>query len=637
MRISKTRRILAGLAGALAAVLLMGCGICGKSDVVFREKRMAGVSIGRLPMIRQPDGNREDITCKGSYYGDSTPSEIVAEAGGYQLTAGMLNLLYAMEVAESGKAEGPRAPVLLLGLDRQMCGIPGQEHLTWQQHLLQKALNTWHSCIGLVEKSKQAHMPLDPEYSPYPRIHELYLQEDLPLIPYLYGWDTSYRINRLHQDYMDDLPERLEALGGADALAKAMGGNQEELLALGELLNQAYGYYAFDRFHQSISEEEMALRGSTMVSREKTVTFRHVLLTGEDRESRAQELMEEIQKDAMTEAEFGALANQWSQDLGTKACGGLYTGVPRGTLAKELEEWLFDSIRMPGDHAVVKSSVGTHIVWFRCVDGQLDEAENVILQERSMILVEGAKRELPMTVHYDRIRLKKPDGELGITLSDILYPDIAHEEIPDVPCYLQQDYPHSDYGLYNLASYGCGITTLAMLASYMTDEYLTPPVMADRYGSYCLSSGTNTELMIDSAWDLGYYVDSVSFDWHDARDAMERGLMVISLQHKGHFTGGGHYLLLRNLNEDGTVAICDSNLFNYSDVRLHKTNHFPWWVIGEGGVMYWAYQPKLTSTGACARCGDGSAPAGLLMREYTCGKCRTAIERRTNFLALIGQ
>ena len=235
-----------------------------------------------------------------------------------------------------------------------------------------------------------------------------------------------------------------------------------------------------------------------------------------------------------------------------------------------------------------------------------------------------------MEVTYSAITLSAPDTSIGY--AQALYPDIAHEQIPDVPLYIQQDYTESRYGAFPLASYGCGITTLAMFASYMADEYLTPPALAKRYGSYCHSSGTDAALISDAAPELGYYVLTTSYDWRDAEAYMQQGYKAICLQHKGYFTRGGHYLVLRSLNDDGTVSIRDSNLYNYGKLHPHKDDHFPWSKIIPSGVNYWIFQDKITRIPACSRCGDNSAPQGLLQSEYLCPRCLTALSRRGDFL-----
>ena len=192
------------------------------------------------------------------------------------------------------------------------------------------------------------------------------------------------------------------------------------------------------------------------------------------------------------------------------------------------------------------------------------------------------------------------------------------------------------YGNYPLITYGCGITTLAMFASYMADEWLTPPELAARYGNYCYVNGTDTVLIMDSAPELGYFVHRRGFDWQVIRTDMEEGYEAMCLQHKGYFTRGGHYLLLRSLYEDGTISIRDSNIYNYGKLHPHADDHFSWGHVTPAAGMYWSFEPKITRIPACVRCGGETglaAPEGLLLSDYTCGKCLDAMARTDAFLS----
>ena len=404
------------------------------------------------------------------------------------------------------------------------------------------------------------------------------------------------------------------------------------MLAAAELANYAYGYFTFRHSFTEISDEELQERARDYASEQDyTVTFRHILVSDEET---ASSLLEEFAAGRkVDEPRFAVLANANSLDEGTRLDGGLYDHIARGQMAPALDAWLFDEARVPGDTTVVKTDLGYHAVYFSGRESSaVTTARQVLWLEKDGELVRSLREAMPMTVNYSAITLEEPQGDVGY--AQALYPDIAHEQIPDVPLYIQQDYTEAKYGAFPLVSYGCGITTLAMFASYMADEYLTPPALAARYGSYCYRSGTDAMLITDSAPELGYYVKSMSFDWHDARDGMEEGYMVICLQHKGYFTRGGHYLVLRQINEDGTVSIRDSNLYNYGKLRPHKTDSFTWDQISGSGVQYWVFQNKITRIPACSRCGEEAAPQGLLLAEYTCPRCMTALTRRGDFLTL---
>ena len=125
------------------------------------------------------------------------------------------------------------------------------------------------------------------------------------------------------------------------------------------------------------------------------------------------------------------------------------------------------------------------------------------------------------------------------------YADVAHERFPEAITYFQQDYMFSPYGGSYVGRGGCGITTMAMLATYMTDTVLTPDMLAARYPEYHDASGTRGELFRYTPAEMGFYLEKTSNSINEVIAALQNGQRVISLQHLGVFTSGGHYLLLQ--------------------------------------------------------------------------------------------
>ena len=79
--------------------------------------------------------------------------------------------------------------------------------------------------------------------------------------------------------------------------------------------------------------------------------------------AQAEALYEEWKAGAATEETFIQLAKDHSED-GSAAQGGLYSGVYKGQMVEEFEDWCFDEARQPGDHGIVKTSYGYHIMYF---------------------------------------------------------------------------------------------------------------------------------------------------------------------------------------------------------------------------------------------------------------------------------
>lgn len=65
-----------------------------------------------------------------------------------------------------------------------------------------------------------------------------------------------------------------------------------------------------------------------------------------------------------TEESFAKLANEKTQDDGSKTTGGLYEDVTPGSMVEAFDEWIFDSSRKSGDYDIVKTEFGYHLIYF---------------------------------------------------------------------------------------------------------------------------------------------------------------------------------------------------------------------------------------------------------------------------------
>ena len=120
----------------------------------------------------------------------------------------------------------------------------------------------------------------------------------------------------------------------------------------------------------------------THPSTETTKAVRHTLLTTESAASDATdaEKAEVEAKNAEVKAQAEALYEAWKAAGATEegfiemarehtadsngSIGGLYTGVYEGQMVEEFENWCFDESRQPGDHGIVETSYGYHIMYF---------------------------------------------------------------------------------------------------------------------------------------------------------------------------------------------------------------------------------------------------------------------------------
>ena len=587
-----------------------------------------------------PDGNPKDVTCKGSYTGQGSERAVIARVGERSLTNEQLAVWYWTAVAQFRQHDILNRPDLDLPLDVQSCGAD-ESLASWQQFFLRQALDNWHTAAALNEQSVSVPLPTEEAYQPADHLYEEYIK-GMPAAKYLCGYNPYYAPNSMHQAYLDGLGDTLNELAkekgcaDAEALARqAFGVNAEALTEMAEELNRAYMYFTQLTYDLSGEAEDAYVTG------EYYVDFRHILLKTEG--VTAEEAMTAFKKEASTrlkpltneekrmEGAFADLAHWYSQDTASALDGGAYRRVEKGQLTGEIGDWCFDPQRQPGDTTVIYGDDGVHILYFSGKEAvsQVKTAQQSQKDAQSE-LIAGAKENYPMEVRYADIVL--PEAEAMISVDALLYPDIAHERFPEIPLYLQQDYPTTRYGGFPIRTNGCGITSMAMVASYMTDELLTPPEMCRRFGKYSHRNGTDAMIYFKESPGMGFYLIEQTYEPKTAWEKLETGHVTISVQHPGYWTKSGHYIVLQEITEDGMVRVRDSNIYNYRKLSNHAMDKHTWRSITSAGSGFWIFDTKITRLPACERCGEPEKTSGGLLDAYYCRKCAPAQLRRDTFL-----
>ncbi len=657
----------------ILAVLLCGCD--RNSPAGTPPEESVPTTEATVPPTIAPDGDPNDVTCKGSYTDRREPDSIVTTSGTWALTNEQLSVWYWAEVAQYRQENHEIAPDFEKPLDTQPCEIDSSVN-SWQQYFLKQAISAWHSAQALIQYSETVPLSTEEAYQPNLENHEKYMT-GMPATEVLYGYNTYFEPNSMHQTYLDEIPQMLENLarekGYADAeemAQEAFGASANALELFAVSSNRGYMYFThMSHYIEPTAEELDAFCGETGSGEDISVDFRQILLVPQnvvekDRsrkdaepiileevevaadgtvtcseeawaicEEEAQQLLTQWQKKTKhTEATFGEAARKNTMDPGTIVNGGLYQSIRKGQMTKVIDDWCFDPARQAGDTAILRSDYGVHILYFsgsRTISREAAEQEYYRQQQEALIA--QAKEAFPIKVTYSAISLTEAQG--AVSAGDILYPDIAHERFPEIPLYLQQDYPKTMYGGFPIRTNGCGITTFAMIASYLADDELTPPEMCARYGRYSHQNGTDGMIFNNESPVLGFYLREKTYDTRLAKAALEEGLVVVSVQHPGYWTRGGHYIACESINEDGLIQVRDSNIYNYSRVPSHKEDGHKWGNITAAGSGYWIFEYKITEIPACSRCGNPEGVTlSLLNTDYTCEKCEPALLRRTTYL-----
>lgn len=119
------------------------------------------------------------------------------------------------------------------------------------------------------------------------------------------------------------------------------------------------------------------------------------------------------------------------------------------------------------------------------------------------------------------------------------------------------------YGSDDIGHYGCGPTAMAMVVSSMTDTDSDPAVMAEwavQHGYWARRSGSYLSIVKGTAEAYGLRVESMPEHTPEAmRDALLSGKLLVALMGPGHFTKGGHFVLIRGITLSGEVLVADPN------------------------------------------------------------------------------
>lgn len=142
-----------------------------------------------------------------------------------------------------------------------------------------------------------------------------------------------------------------------------------------------------------------------------------------------------------------------------------------------------------------------------------------------------------------------------------------------LPYFNQTDARWGAYGYGRtgtIASSGCGPTSLAMVVAGLTGRGdVNPKTVADwsaSTGHRAEGNGSYWSLMTDGGDYYGLTVTTASRkDPEKIVSALSNGNPVIVAMGKGHFTRGGHFIVLRGLTADGKVLVHDPASVSRSD------------------------------------------------------------------------
>lgn len=152
-----------------------------------------------------------------------------------------------------------------------------------------------------------------------------------------------------------------------------------------------------------------------------------------------------------------------------------------------------------------------------------------------------------------------------------------------------------------IAKYACGPTSMAIVVSSLTDIGIDPEQMsgwAYNKGYWYPQSGSLHSVVNGTAKAFGLKSEGVGNDSETpekVKNALKNGDMVVVLMGKGHFTKGGHFIVLRGMTAEGKILVADCNSrentmteWDFETIQSEAkwaSDGGPFWIIRNPNIM----------------------------------------------------
>ena len=249
------------------------------------------------------------------------------------------------------------------GLDEQM-DLEGTG--TWQQSFVNGSVEMFYQIAALnAEAVKAGHVLTEEEqanldsFRDMQTVAESYGYEDLDQFMYDYVGPAA-----TVDSYLAFLEANMMANSYANYLIEQTEVTEEEVEAYYDanvdMMTTSYGIQKIDK--NVINVRHILIQPESTTAEDGTITITDEAWAAAEAE--AQRIYDEWQAGEATEDAFAELANTYSTDGGSNTNGGLYEDVYPGQMVTEFNDWCFADGRQVGDHTIVKTSYGYHVMFF---------------------------------------------------------------------------------------------------------------------------------------------------------------------------------------------------------------------------------------------------------------------------------
>lgn len=220
-------------------------------------------------------------------------------------------------------------------------------------------------------------------------------------------------------------------------------------------------------------------------------------------------------------------------------------------------------------------------VFHKIVDPVVEKTEDLwrFGSEQVRVAVDGVKKRIAerSALRQEQIESQRAgepaisDG--GVTIQDPAITELVTRDGQEVltggsvsiAYFAQSDPAWKDqpYGSDSVGPYGCGPTAMAMAVKSLTGADTDPKQMASwcsQNGYWAAGSGSYHSIVRGVSDAFGLECSSPSsMTPEELRIQLSGGRIAVALMSAGHFTSGGHFILLRGVTLDGNILVADPN------------------------------------------------------------------------------
>ncbi len=331
-------------------------------------------------------------------------STVVATIGEQKLTNGQLQVYYWLTLYNFLNSEDGYMYMYYIDLSQPLSGqiYNSETGETWEDLFLSMALDTWCQIASLQEMARREGFQLSAEQQQNLETMESTLRADQELLKQL---PQAVGVGATVEDYIH--------YNTLDYFASAYYAHlQQQYTPTAQQLEDYYNENketfqnaGYDKDAGNLVDvRHILIKPEGGVINEDGRTYTYTDAEWEAGQAEAQKVYDEWLAGDKTEESFSAMAAKYSADGSASSGGMIDNSSKNSSLVTEFKDWIFADGRKHGDHGIVKTVFGYHIMFYvEAEEAWIRYGNSLYTSGNITARLEELAKELEMQTDYDNI------------------------------------------------------------------------------------------------------------------------------------------------------------------------------------------------------------------------------------------